>query len=253
MLKDGMDLRRGLWKRHRVRAEKLRKRVQQAPWVWAMNDHTFKEYTQNLFTHKRVVPRVQDHKERVEVRGVMRRIPQLVRSGAEHQIMAFWLHLRQHGMVEFDQGIADRATSQHVVGALQCSVCRVQHGRIDQHFVVVRVCTAGQDKGSCDVMACACGPWCAAHKLVQALQQHGSSRGAQQDSSCIILHSRHELGVWPSHEAQARAEGIRHADSSWVGTENEIAHLDADGWNGITETLVVLSEVFGEVVQENEE
>ena len=57
---------------------------------------------------------------------------------------------------------------------------------------------------------------------------------------------------WRSHLKVGR-EGVRKPHVTWKGTEDEIAELDAIGWDDVTEAVVVVTQELWEVVQQNQQ
>lgn len=51
---------------------------------------------------------------------------------------------------------------------------------------------------------------------------------------------------------EIRCEGVREPHVAWKGTEDEVAELDAVGWDNITEAVMVVTEELWEVMQQNQ-
>jgi len=47
-------------------------------------------------------------------------------------------------------------------------------------------------------------------------------------------------------------ERVREPHVAWEGTEDEVAELDAVGWDNITETVMVVTQELWEVVQQDQ-
>ena len=54
-------------------------------------------------------------------------------------------------------------------------------------------------------------------------------------------------------DLQVRGEGIRQPHITWEGTKNEVPHLDAVGWNNITERHMVITKELWEVMKQNQQ
>ena len=48
-------------------------------------------------------------------------------------------------------------------------------------------------------------------------------------------------------------ERVREPHVAWKGTEDEVAKLDAVGWDNITEAVMVVTQELWEVMQQNQE
>lgn len=52
---------------------------------------------------------------------------------------------------------------------------------------------------------------------------------------------------------QVGGEGVREPHVAWEGTEDEVAELDAVGWDDVTEAVMVITQELWEVVQQDQE
>lgn len=51
---------------------------------------------------------------------------------------------------------------------------------------------------------------------------------------------------------QIGCEWVREPHVAWEGTEDEVAKLDAVGWDYITETIMVVTQEFWEIMQQDQ-
>ena len=64
--------------------------------------------------------------------------------------------------------------------------------------------------------------------------------------------SRALIDFWQEVHFEVGGEGVRQAHVAWEGGQDEVAHLDAAGGNGIAQLEVVLTQELREVMQKHQ-
>lgn len=59
--------------------------------------------------------------------------------------------------------------------------------------------------------------------------------------------------MWLQIYLEIGCEGVREPHVAWKGTEDEVAELDAVGWDNITEAVVVVTQELWEVMQQDQQ
>lgn len=72
-------------------------------------------------------------------------------------------------------------------------------------------------------------------------------------SLCRLCQMESDVCVFVCVYLQIGRERVRKPHVAWEGTEDEVAKLDAVGWDNITEAIMVITQELWEVMQQDQQ
>ena len=73
--------------------------------------------------------------------------------------------------------------------------------------------------------------------------------GGLDESHNVCEDARRLVDIWQMLYDQVGGKGIRQTHGAWERWQNQVAHLDTVGWNYITESVVIITEEFWEIMK----